>query len=93
MPGVRPIGLRALLFALQTAGLRRLRQMGLSTDTLDLLDENRQPVVASNATSRSKPVNLARNLRTVIRSAGAILAREISPVIVSIHSTEICARC
>jgi hypothetical protein len=36
--GVRPIGLRALLFALQAAGLRRLRQMRLSTDPLELLD-------------------------------------------------------
>ncbi len=54
---------------------------------------NRQPVVASNATSRPAPSNVARNLRTAARSAGAILARETSPVIVSIHSAAICARC
>ena len=54
---------------------------------------NRQPVVASNATSSPSPVNGARNFRTPARSAGAIRAREISPVIVSIHSAEICARC
>jgi len=35
----------------------------------------------------------ARNARTPARSAGATLAREISPVIVSSHSAEICARC
>ena len=53
----------------------------------------RQPVVASNATSSSAPSNRARNFRTAIRSAGVIRAREISPVSVSIHSAEICARC
>ena len=54
---------------------------------------NRQPVVASSATSRPSPRKLAKNLRTPVRSAGTILARETSAVIVSIHSAEICARC
>jgi len=54
---------------------------------------NRQPVVASSATSKPASLNGARNFRTPARSAGAILARDTSPVIVSIHSAEICARC
>ena len=54
---------------------------------------NRHPVVASNATSRPTPLNCAKNRRTAARSAGATRARESSPVIVSIHSAEICARC
>ena len=54
---------------------------------------NRQPVVASNATSSPSPANRPKNERTASRSAGAILERETSPVIVSIHSAEICARC
>ena len=54
---------------------------------------NRQPVVASSATSSPWPLNAARNFRTPTRSAGTILAREISPVTVSIHSAAICARC
>jgi hypothetical protein len=54
---------------------------------------NRHPVVASSATSNPSPRNRARNLRTPARSAGAIRARESSPVIVSIHTAEICARC
>jgi len=54
---------------------------------------NRQPVVASSATSKPLPVNGARNARTPARSAGATRAREISPVIVSTHSAELCARC
>jgi hypothetical protein len=39
MPAVCPVGLRALLLALQSAGLRRLGQMRLSTNTLNLLNE------------------------------------------------------
>ncbi len=50
---------------------------------------NRQPVVASNATSSPSPLNRSRNARTASRSAGATRALEISPVIVSIHSAEI----
>jgi hypothetical protein len=38
------------------------------------------------------PLNWARNFRTSARSAGAILARDTSPVTVSIHSAEICAQ-
>ena len=54
---------------------------------------NRQPVVASSATTKPASLNGARNFRTPARSAGTIVARDTSPVIVSIHSAEICARC
>jgi len=54
---------------------------------------NRQPVVASNATSSSRPPNRAKNLRTPTRSAGTIRPRETSPMSVSTHSAVICARC
>ena len=54
---------------------------------------NRQPVVASNATSSCRPSNRPRNRLTAARSAGAILPRDTSPVARSIHSAVICARC
>jgi hypothetical protein len=54
---------------------------------------NRQPIVASNATSSSRPSNRPKNLRTPWRSAGTIRARETSPVSVSSHSPVICERC
>ena len=38
MPGVSPVGLGALLLALQCRGLRRLGQVDLRADTLELLD-------------------------------------------------------
>jgi hypothetical protein len=88
MPGVRPAGLRAMLLALQATGLRRLSEMRLSADPLQLLNE--EPP-ARRRLQRDLKLR-ARNLRTAIRSAGEILAREISPVSVSIHSAEICSR-
>ena len=54
---------------------------------------NRQPVVASNATSSCRPRKRPRNRRTWARSAGLTRAREISPVVVSIQSQVICALC
>jgi hypothetical protein len=38
MPSISPVSLRALLVALQRLGLRRLGQMHLAADTLQLLD-------------------------------------------------------
>ena len=39
MPGVGPVGLRALLLALQRGRLGRLGQVHLGADTLELLDD------------------------------------------------------
>src|SRR5271169_12849 len=39
MPGVRPVSLRALAAALQTAGLDHLGQVHLGADTLELLNQ------------------------------------------------------
>ena len=38
MPGISPVGLRALLLALQRGRLRRLGEVHLSADTLEFLD-------------------------------------------------------
>jgi hypothetical protein len=54
---------------------------------------NRQPVVASSATSSSWPRKPAANARTPARSPGAMRLREISPVAVFSQSAVICARC
>jgi hypothetical protein len=54
---------------------------------------NRQPVVASNATSSCWPAKRPKNRRTPARSAGRTRVRPISPVSVSIHSAVLCARC
>jgi hypothetical protein len=93
MPGIRPAGLRALPSALQTARLRRLSQMRVRADPLELL--NHKPP-ARRCLARDlelRASNRVSNSRTAPRSAGAILARETSPVIVSIDSAEICSRC
>ena len=58
------IVLRALLVPPQRARLRRLREMHPGTDTAKLLDHEPPAVVASNATSSSRPPNRAKNLRT-----------------------------
>ncbi|HKG76260.1 MAG TPA: hypothetical protein VKA90_01960 [Beijerinckiaceae bacterium] len=84
MPDVRPIVLRALLRTPQPGRLRRLGQMHHRT---------RQLVVASSATSSSRPRKRSMNRRTPARSAGATRARLTSPVSGSNHSAVICARC
>jgi hypothetical protein len=67
--------------------------MNLGADRLNSSTTNRQPVVASSATSSSWPRKPAAKRRTPARSAGAIRLRAISPVPVSRHSAVICARC
>ena len=67
--------------------------MHLGADPLELLDHEppaRRRLQRDLETLASKR---AKNRRTAARSAGMIRARETSPVIVSIHSAEICARC
>jgi hypothetical protein len=54
---------------------------------------NRQPVVASNPTSSSRPRNCSQNSRTPVRCAGLTRRRDTSPVSVSNHSAVICALC
>ena len=60
MPGVRAIALGALLGAAQRRGLRRLGQMHAGADRRSSSTTNRQPVVASSATSSSWPRNRSR---------------------------------
>src|SRR3954453_6897964 len=54
---------------------------------------NRQPVVASSATSSRWPAKPPRNRRTPSRCAGVSRARLTSPVSVFSQSAVICARC
>jgi len=87
--GIGPVGLGSLLLALQRGSLGRLGQVHLGIDSSSSSTTNRQPVVGSSATSRPSPRSRGKNLRTPARSAGTILAREISPVTVPSHSAEI----
>jgi hypothetical protein len=67
--------------------------MHLSANPPQVLDHDRQPVVARARPSSSWPRKRPRNLRTAVRSAGTTLVRCTSPVSVSIHSPVICVRC
>ena len=93
MPGVSPVGLRALLLALQAAGLCGLRQVRRRADPVELLDHEPPAGRRLQRNLEIRALKLREELRTPARSAGAILARDTSPVTVSIHSAEICARC
>jgi hypothetical protein len=93
MAGVRAIGLRAPLGPAPRRGFRGLGQMLSAPTARSSSTRNRQPVVASSATSSSWPANRSRNRRTPTRSAGLTRVRLISPLPRSIHSAVICARC
>jgi hypothetical protein len=93
MPGVRAIALGALLVAAPSTGLRGLGQCARPPTARTSSTTNRQPVVASNATSRSAPRKRHKNRATGSRCAGATRVRLTSPVSVSIHSAVICPRC
>ena len=67
--------------------------MHIRADTLQLLDQEPPAGRRLQRDLEILALEWARNFRTEARSAGATRAREISPVIVSIHSAEICARC
>ena len=76
MPGVRPVVLRALLVPAQRARLRRLGEMHAARrPARSSSTTNRQPVVASNATSSSWPREPAQGTGAPpARSAGATRA-------------------
>ena len=93
MPRVGPVGLGTLLLALQRRRLGRLGQVHLSADPLELLDHEPPARRRLKRHLQALTPEPAKNFRTPARSAGTILARETSAVIVSIHSAEICARC
>jgi hypothetical protein len=93
VPRVGAIGLGALLAArrlLVSAGSARCTSAPIACSSSTT---NRQPVVASSATSSSWPANRPRNRRTPSRCAGVTRPRLISPVSVFSQSAVICARC
>jgi hypothetical protein len=84
--GVGAVGLGALRVAAPRGSPRGLRQVNVGADRGSSSTTNRQPVVASRATSSLWPAKRLKNRRTSPRSAGETRARLTSPVSVSIHS-------
>jgi hypothetical protein len=93
MPGVRPVGLGALLQAAQPTGLRRLGQTHPRADPPQLLDHEPPTRRRLQRDLELLAPNRLKNSRTPARCAGATRARDTSPVDVSIQSAVICARC
>ena len=93
MAGVRAVGLRRLLLPRRAAVSAGSARCTTAPTARSSSTRNRQPVVASSATSSCSPANRSRNRRTPTRSAGLTRARLISPLARSIHSAVICARC
>ena len=81
----------ARFFALQRRRLGRLSQMHLGADLLELLDHEPPASRCLQRDLQRLAAETGQELRTPARSAGTILARDTSPVPVSIHSAEICA--
>jgi hypothetical protein len=86
MPGVGTIALGALLGPAARCGLRRLGQMDLRPNRLELLDDEAPARRRLQRDVELLAVKRVANARTPTRSAGAIRLREISPVSVSSHS-------
>ena len=91
VPGIGPVGLRSLLLARQRGRLGRLGQVHLGPCPLELLDH--EPPPRCRLQRYLQPLAPEPLLEPTNPRAGAILAREISPLIVFSHSAEICARC